>query len=113
MFITVKIAFFFTSLTAVQLYDFNIFTAIYSPLHGFIWNQHSDHYCEDCFYIHFILSFRYGVSGFPTIKFFPRDSEEAEEVSCITKFSPINFFVVYEIFRYIAVPKVAVLSREA
>ena len=53
------------------------------------------------------------MSGFPTIKFFPRDSEEAEEVSCITKFSPINFFVVYEIFRYIAVPKVAVLSREA
>ena len=69
---------------AVQLYDFHIFTAIYSPLHGFIWNQHSDHYCEDRFYIHFILSFRYGVSGFPTIKFFPRDSEEAEEVSCIT-----------------------------
>ena len=30
--------------TAVQIYDFHIFTAIYSPLHGFIWNQHSDQF---------------------------------------------------------------------
>ena len=29
------------SLTAVQIYDFHIFTTVYSPLHGFIWNQHS------------------------------------------------------------------------
>ena len=42
MFITVKIAFIFTSLSAVQICDFHIFTAVYSPLHGFIWNQHSD-----------------------------------------------------------------------
>ena len=40
--ITAKIAFIFTSLTAVRIYDFHIFTAVYSPLHGFIWNQHSD-----------------------------------------------------------------------
>ena len=26
----------------VQIYDFHIFTTVYSPLHGFIWNQHSD-----------------------------------------------------------------------
>ena len=25
--------------TAVHIYDFHIFTVIYSPLHGFIWNQ--------------------------------------------------------------------------
>ena len=31
-----------TSLSAVQIYDFHIFTAVYSPLHRFIWNQHSD-----------------------------------------------------------------------
>ena len=42
MLITAKIAFIFTSLTAVQIYDFHIFTTVYSPLHGFIWNQHSD-----------------------------------------------------------------------
>ena len=42
VFITAKIAFIFTSLTAVQIYDFHIFTTVYSPLHGFIWNQHSD-----------------------------------------------------------------------
>ena len=42
VFINAKIAFIFTSLTAVQVYDFHIFTAVYSPLHGFIWNQHSD-----------------------------------------------------------------------
>ena len=41
MFITAKIDFIFTSLTAVQIYDFHIFTTVYSPLHGFIWNQHS------------------------------------------------------------------------
>ena len=38
----VKIAFIFTSLSAVQIYDFHIFKAVYSPLHGFIWNQHND-----------------------------------------------------------------------
>ena len=32
----------FTSLTAVQINDFHIFTTVYSSLHGFIWNQHSD-----------------------------------------------------------------------
>ena len=37
-----KIVFTFTSLTAVQIYDFHIFTFVYSPLHGFTWNQHSD-----------------------------------------------------------------------
>ena len=40
MFITAKIANIFTSLSAIQIYDFHIFTAVYSPLHGFIWNQH-------------------------------------------------------------------------
>ena len=40
--ITAKIAFIFTSLTGVGIYDFHIFIAVYSPLHGFIWNQHSD-----------------------------------------------------------------------
>ena len=39
MFITAKIAFIFTSLSALQIYDFHIFTVVYSPLHGFIWNQ--------------------------------------------------------------------------
>ena len=35
--------FIFTSAySAVQIYDFHIFTAVYSPLHGFIWNQHDD-----------------------------------------------------------------------
>ena len=42
VFIIAKISFIFTSLSAVQIYDFHIFTAVYSPLHGFIWNQHSD-----------------------------------------------------------------------
>ena len=37
-----KIAFIFTSLSAVHICDFHIFKIIYSPLHGFIWNQHSD-----------------------------------------------------------------------
>ena len=32
----------FMSLTAFQIYDFHIFTTLYSPLPGFIWNQHSD-----------------------------------------------------------------------
>ena len=30
------------SLSAVHLYDFHIFTAIYSSIHGFIWKQHND-----------------------------------------------------------------------
>ena len=42
VFITAKIAFIFTSLSALQIYDLHIFTAVYSPLHEFIWNQHSD-----------------------------------------------------------------------
>ena len=32
----------FMSLTAVQIYDFHIFTTLYSPLPGFFRNQHSD-----------------------------------------------------------------------
>ena len=32
----------FTSLSAVQIYDFHIFLAVYLSLHGFIWNQHND-----------------------------------------------------------------------
>ena len=42
VFITVKITSIFTSLSAVQIYDIYIFTVVYSPLHGFIWNQHND-----------------------------------------------------------------------
>ena len=42
MFITVKMAFIFTALIAVQIYDFHIFTVVNWPLHGFIWNQHDD-----------------------------------------------------------------------
>ena len=42
MFITAKISFIFTSFSAVQIYDFHIFTVVYSPLHVFIWNQHND-----------------------------------------------------------------------
>ena len=41
VFSTVKISFTFTSLSAVQIYDFYIFTVVYSSLHGFIWNQHN------------------------------------------------------------------------
>ena len=37
VFITAKIAFIFTSLSAVQIYDFHISTVVYSPLHRFIW----------------------------------------------------------------------------
>ena len=32
----------FTSLSAVQIYDFHIFLTVYSSLHGFIQNQHHD-----------------------------------------------------------------------
>ena len=32
----------FTFLSAVQMYDFHIFTFVYSPLQGFIWNQNND-----------------------------------------------------------------------
>ena len=42
VFITAKIAFIFTSLSEVQIYDFHIFTFVYSPLHGFIWYQNND-----------------------------------------------------------------------
>ena len=42
MFITAKMAFIFTALIAVQIYDFHIFTVVYWSLHGFIWNQHDD-----------------------------------------------------------------------
>ena len=42
MFFTAKIAFIFTSLSAVQIYDYHIFTVVYSLLHGFIWNQRYD-----------------------------------------------------------------------
>ena len=41
-FITAKIPLLFSSLSAVQIYDFHIFTAVYSSLHGFVWNQHND-----------------------------------------------------------------------
>ena len=37
-----EIAFIFMSLSAVQIYDFQIVTVVYSPLHGFILNQHND-----------------------------------------------------------------------
>ena len=30
--------------SAVQMYDFRIFTVVYSSLHGFIWNQHNDQF---------------------------------------------------------------------
>ena len=29
-----------SSLSAFQIYDFHVFTVVYSPLYGFIWNQH-------------------------------------------------------------------------
>ena len=37
-----KIVSIFTSLTAIHIYDFYIFMVIYSPLHGFIYDQHND-----------------------------------------------------------------------
>ena len=37
-----EIAFIFMSLSAVQIYDFQIVTVVYSPLPGFILNQHND-----------------------------------------------------------------------
>ena len=42
VFITARIASIFISSTAVHIYEFHIFTVIYSPLHRFIWNQHYD-----------------------------------------------------------------------
>ena len=42
VFITAKISFILTSFSAVQIYDFHIFTVVYSLLYGFIWNQHND-----------------------------------------------------------------------
>ena len=39
---TAKIAFMLTSLSTVQIYGFHIFTVVYSPLHGYVWNQHDD-----------------------------------------------------------------------
>ena len=44
VFITAKITFILTSLSAVQIYDFHIFTAVFSPLHGFIWNQYNNQF---------------------------------------------------------------------
>ena len=41
VFFTAKIAFKFTSLSAVHIYDFHMFTVIYSLLHGFIKNLHT------------------------------------------------------------------------
>ena len=37
--IAAEITFIFTSLSAIQIYDFHIFIVVYSPLHGFIWYQ--------------------------------------------------------------------------
>ena len=34
----------FTSLTAVQIHDFHMFLAVYSSLHGLIWNQHNNQF---------------------------------------------------------------------
>ena len=42
VFITAKFAFILTSFSAVQKYDFPIFTVVNSPLHGFILIQHND-----------------------------------------------------------------------
>ena len=39
VFTTARVTSIFVSSTAVHIYDFHIFTVIYSPLHGFIWNQ--------------------------------------------------------------------------
>ena len=41
---TAKIAFIFRSLSAVQIYDFHIFTVVYSSVHGFNWNQHNNQF---------------------------------------------------------------------
>ena len=40
--LTAKITFILTS--AVQIYDFHIFTAVFSPLHVFIWNQYNNQF---------------------------------------------------------------------
>ena len=42
MFITARIASIFVSSTAVHIYDFHIFTVIYSPLRGFIYIKRND-----------------------------------------------------------------------
>ena len=42
VFIIAKMAFIFTSSSAVLIYDFHIFTVIYSSLQGIFWNQHND-----------------------------------------------------------------------
>ena len=34
----------FTTLSAVHMYDFHIFTVNYSSRHGFIWNKHNEHF---------------------------------------------------------------------
>ena len=44
VFITTKIAFISTFLSAVQIHDFHIFTVVYSSLHGFFRNQHNDQF---------------------------------------------------------------------
>ena len=42
--ISVQISDIFRSLSAVQIYDFHIFTVVYSPVHGFNWNQHNNQF---------------------------------------------------------------------
>ena len=42
VFITARITSIFVSSTAVHMYDFHVFPVVYSPLWGFIWNQHND-----------------------------------------------------------------------
>ena len=42
VFITATIAYIFFSSTAVHIYDFHMFTVIYSPPCGFIWTKHNN-----------------------------------------------------------------------
>jgi len=45
--------------------------------------------CFTCFVI-----FRYGVSGFPTIKFFPKDNKDGEEVNMFYLKSSVTIFYI-------------------